>query len=124
MIPVIQLSGALDFTNYMFFLRCMRVCRNKSNLAGLCLQISSQGGSGVRADVMAKMCRDFCDQRGIKLYTFVDKYACSAAMLPLASSDRVYVHPESIVGGCLATASRFVSTDGYGVELWNAKSSE
>lgn len=122
--PVIQLTGTLDYSQFMFFMRCMRISRNLKNVKGLCLQISSEGGSGVKADTIAKLSRDFCDERGIKLYTFVDKYATSAAMLPLASSDLVYVHPESILGGCQATTSQFVSTADYGIKRWDAEGGE
>lgn len=123
-VPVIQMYGPLDVAQYYFIRRCLRLSKGTSRVQAMCIQLSSEGGSGVQADTISKMLREYCDDQGIKLYTFVDKYACSAAMLPLVASDKVFVQPESILGGCHATTSHLQSTESYGISTWNTSGNE
>jgi ClpP class serine protease len=123
-VPIVQLSGGIDFKTVHFVKRSIRLAAAKRNLSAMAVLISSEGGSGAQADIVAHLLREFCDQKGIKLYGFVDKYACSSALLPLAAADHVFVHPDSILGGCAASASHFKLDKTLGLTSWDSSSHE
>lgn len=123
-VPIVQLTGALDARSVFFVKRCIRLAAAKRNLKAMAVLVSSEGGSGAQADTIAHLLREFCDQKGIKLYGFVDTYACSAALLPIAAADQVFVQPDSIIGGCNASAGHFRLEKDIGISTWDHSESE
>lgn len=123
-VPVLQLIGAIDYKTVVSVKESITIAKNQKNLKAMALLISSEGGSGAQADIAAHLLREFCDQKGIPLYGFVDRYACSSALLPLAAADHIIVQPDSILGGCAASAGHLRLTSDLGISTWETNQNE
>lgn len=123
-VPIVQLSGVIDAQTVTFVKRCIKLAASKRNLKAMAVIVNSEGGSGAQADTVAHLLREFCDQKGVKLYGFVDTYACSAALLPIAAADKVVVQPDSVIGGCNAFAGHFKLNKTLGISTWDHSEAE
>lgn len=74
-----------------------------SGVDTLLMTFSSPGGQAAHCFTTALDLRHMCDEAGVKLISYIDLQACSAALALSVVADEVYIHPSAVTGsiGCV-----------------------
>lgn len=62
------------------------------------LTLSSPGGQAAHCFTTANDLRAMCDDAGVRLISYIDQQACSAALGIAVVADEVYIHPDAYAG--------------------------
>lgn len=119
-VAVFKLQGPLDNTKVHFLHKAIENLDWMRNVKAVACVIESNGGSGVQADLMTKILRDYCDKKAIPLYSFAETECLGGAMIPLLSADKVFAQKYAILGRLTAGTSVISSTETYGIKRWTA----
>ncbi|MGI9395434.1 MAG: S49 family peptidase [Boseongicola sp.] len=85
----------------------------------IALAINSPGGSPSQSSLISARIRRLADEKGVKVYAFVEDVAASGGYYIAAAADEIWVDPHSIVGSIGVISSGFGFNElieRYGVE--------
>ena len=91
----------------------------KGKPAAVALSINSPGGSPAQSSLIASRIRRLADEKGIKVYAFVEDVAASGGYYLATAADEIFVDRHSIVGsiGVISAGFGFHELiDRYGIE--------
>ena len=72
--------------------------KSNDTIAAVAFVINSPGGSPVYSSLMGESIKSFAKENNVKLYTFAEDVAASGGYWLLCNADKVYAHPDSLVG--------------------------
>ena len=118
----IHVKGEVNCRMTEVVTHALLVARRK-RFNSIVLTIDSEGGSGAQAAIISErvktddQLKEFCDKRSIPLYVVAGQRCLSAAYMILATADKSFCDPSSVVGGVGSTgniinASRFIKNLG------------
>jgi ClpP class serine protease len=94
---------------------------SRANVQALSIVLDTNGGSPVLADIMTHDLKTFCEERDIKLYTFIEERATAGAVIPISISDRVYALNSSVIGRFGPEASQLRLGTDLGLKTWTSE---
>lgn len=124
-VSVIRLSGAIAAggrgasLNDQSMAPVIEKAFSKGKLAAVALVINSPGGSPVQSSLIAARIRRLADEKGVKVYAFVEDLAASGGYWLACAADEIWVDATSIVGSIGVVYASFGFPDllaRYGVE--------
>ena len=104
LVPVIRLQGVIApggraaALNDASLAPMIEKAFRRGKLAAVALVINSPGGSPTQSSLIAARIRRLADEKGIKVYTFVEDVAASGGYWLATAGDEIWVDANSIVG--------------------------
>ncbi len=124
-VPVIRLQGVIASggrgaaLNDSGLAALIEKAFRKGKPAAVALTINSPGGSPVQSSLIAARIRRLADEKGIKVYAFVEDVAASGGYWLASAADEIWIDPNSVVGSIGVISAGFGFQDlisRYGVE--------